>query len=350
MAKQSIILTGGTGFIGSHTYLELMSDYTVIIIDNLSNSNIKVIDKLQQISKKDIGSSNIIFYQENLLDKQKIDHIFDIYKPYAVIHFAGLKAVGESVQKPLDYYKNNLITTLNLLEVMEKYNCFNLIFSSSCTVYGDQESPLLEDSEIGKNITNPYGRSKFMIEKILQDICIANNKWNIISLRYFNPVGAHRSGLLGESPNGIPNNLMPFILKVAINNNTPYNLDSKYDKLNIFGNDYNTHDGSCIRDYIHVVDLAKGHVKALQKLTKLNGYNVYNLGTGNGISVLEIVNTFMNVNDVNIPYKITHRRAGDLAITYCNPNKSEKDLEWKAELTLEDICKDSWKFQLNNLC
>jgi UDP-glucose 4-epimerase len=347
MDKQNIILTGGLGFIGSHTYLELINDYNVIIIDNLFNSNIKVIDKLQQISNSKL--SNIIFYQVNLLDKQKLDDIFNIHKPYAVIHFAGLKAVGESVQNPLYYYQNNLISTLNLLEVMKKYECFNLIFSSSCTVYGNQKSPLLENYEIGKNITNPYGQTKFMIETILQDMHIANNKWNIISLRYFNPVGAHHSGLIGEDPKNIPNNLMPFILKVAINNNTDYNLGSNYDELNIFGDDYNTHDGSCIRDYIHVVDLAKGHVKALYKLSELTGYNVYNLGTGNGISVLEMVNTFMKVNNVNIPYKITHRRPGDLPITYCNPIKSKKELGWKAELTLEDICKDSWKFQQNNI-
>ena len=332
MDKQNIILTGGLGFIGSHTYLELINDYNIIIIDNLCNSNIKVLDKLQQISNSKL--SDIIFYQVNLLDKQKIDHIFNIHKPYAVIHFAGFKAVGESVQKPLYYYQNNLISTLNLLEVMEKYNCFNLIFSSSCTVYGNQKSPLLEDYEIGKNITNPYGQTKFMIETILQDMCIANNKWNIISLRYFNPVGAHHSGLIGEDPKNIPNNLMPFILKVAINNNTEYNLGSNYDKLNIFGNDYNTRDGSCIRDYIHVVDLAKGHVKALHKLSKLNGYNVYNLGTGNGISVLEMVNTFMKVNNVNIPYKITCRRLGDLPITYCNPIKSEKELGVESRINI----------------
>lgn len=347
MDKQNIILTGGAGFIGSHTYLELINNYNVIIIDNLFNSNIKVIDKLTAILNKTL--SDVIFYQEDLLNKQKIDQIFNIHKPYAVMHFAGFKAVSESVQKPLCYYQNNLISTLNLLEVMEKYNCFNLIFSSSCTVYGDQKSPLLEYYEIGKDITNPYGQTKFMIERILQDMCVSNNKWNIISLRYFNPVGAHPSGLIGEDPKDTPNNLMPLILKVAINNNTKYNLGSKYEILNIFGNDYNTRDGTCIRDYIHVVDLAKGHVKALIKLSKLQGYNVYNLGTGNGVSVLEMVNIFMKVNNVNIPYKITNRRSGDLPITYCNTNKSEKELEWKAELTLEDICKNSWKFQQKSI-
>ena len=352
MNKKNIILTGGSGFIGSHTYLELINNYNVIIIDNLLNSNIKVIDKLKQLTKSE--SSAVIFYQEDLLDKPKIDHIFNIHKPYAVIHFAGFKAVGESVKKPLYYYQNNLISTLNLLEVMEKYNCYNLIFSSSCTVYGNQTSPLFEELEIGKGITNPYGQTKYIIECILKDMCVSNKNWNIISLRYFNPVGGHSSGLIGEDPNDIPNNLMPIILKVATNNNTEYNLGSNYDKLNIFGNDYNTRDGSCIRDYIHVVDLAKGHVKALHKLiefteiTKFKGYNVYNLGTGNGISVLEMITVFMKVNNVNIPYIITDRRSGDLPITYCDPIKSEKELGWKAELTLEDICKDSWRFQLNN--
>lgn len=347
MNKHNIILTGGAGFIGSHTYLELMNDYNIIIIDNLCNSNIKVINSLQQI--RNSKSSKIIFYQVNLLDKQKIDNIFNIYKPYAVMHFAGLKAVAESVNKPLYYYQNNLISTLNLLEIMEKYNCFHLIFSSSCTVYGNQKSPLSEDNEIGKDITNPYGQTKFMIERILRDICTTNNKWNIISLRYFNPIGAHCSGVIGEESAGIPNNLMPYILKVAINNNTKYHLGSNYDKLNIFGNDYDTQDGTCIRDYIHVVDLAKAHIKALHKLSELNGYNVYNIGIGYGISILEVVNIFMKVNNVNIPYKITDRRPGDLPITYCNPLKSEKELEWKAELTLKDMCKDSWNFQLKNI-
>jgi UDP-glucose 4-epimerase len=345
MDKQNIILTGGTGFIGTHTYLELISNYNVIIIDNLLNSNIEVINKLQYINNS--KTSDVIFYPINLLDKEKLDQIFNTHKPYAVMHLAGLKAVGESVQKPLYYYQNNLISTLNLLEVMEKYDCYNLIFSSSCTVYGNQKSPLIENCEIGKGITNPYGQTKFMIECILKDMCVANKKWNIISLRYFNPVGAHPSGLIGENPKNIPNNLMPFIMRVAINNNTEYNLGSNYDKFNVFGNDYNTKDGSCVRDYIHVVDLAKGHLKALQKLPELKGYNVYNLGTGKGVSVLEMITTFMKVNNVNVPYVITDRRPGDLQIAYCNPIKAEKELGWKAELTLENICKDCWKFQLS---
>ena len=341
--KKTILITGGTGFIGSHTCVELMNNYNIVIIDNLINSNIKVVYRLKQIT-----SSDVKFYLYDLLDKNSLDNVFSEHRPYAVIHFAGLKSVNESVQKPLYYYQNNLISTLNLLEIMDKYNCHNLIFSSSCTVYGLQESPLDENLEIGRGITNPYGQTKFMIERILQDMCIANKKWNIIALRYFNPVGAHKSGLIGEDPNAIPNNLMPFILKVAINSNTEHYLGHNYDKLNVFGNDYNTRDGSCIRDYIHVVDLAKGHVKALQKMDELTGYNIYNLGTGNGVTVLEIVNTFMQVNNVQVPYKIADRRPGDLPITYCHPNKAEQELGWETELTLKDMCKDSWNFQLNN--
>jgi UDP-glucose 4-epimerase len=344
--KQTIILTGGAGFIGSHTYIELINNYNVIIIDNFINSNKKVIDKLKLLTNTE--SSDIIIYQTDLLNKSKLDSIFNIHKPYAVIHFAGFKAVGESVEKPLYYYQNNLISTLNLLEIMKKYNCYNLIFSSSCTVYGNQKSPLSEDLEIGRGITNPYGQTKFMIERILNDICISNDKWKIISLRYFNPVGAHISGLIGEDPNDIPNNLMPFILKVAINHNTTYNLGTNYNILNIFGNNYETRDGTCIRDFIHVVDLAKGHKKALEKIDKLSGYNIYNLGTGNGTTVLEMVNIFIKVNNVKLPYKFTDKRQGDLQETYCYPNKAEKELGWKTQKTLEDICKDSWKFQLNN--
>jgi UDP-glucose 4-epimerase len=344
MEKPTIIITGGTGFIGSHTCVELMNSYNLIVIDNLLNSKKEVIDKIKQITQKD----NIQFYNFDLLDKKQLDIIFQKYNPYGVIHFAGLKAVGESVKKPCYYYQNNLITTLNLLEVMEKNNCFKLIFSSSATVYGSQKSPLKEDFTIGQNVTNPYGQTKAMIEQILKDMCVSNNKWNIVSLRYFNPVGAHRSGLIGENPNDIPNNLMPYVLKVAINNNTTFNLGEQFNHLKIFGNDYKTYDGTGERDFIHVVDLAKGHVSALNKMVDFNGYNVFNLGTGNPTSVLELVKTFENSNNVKIPFVYTERRQGDLDICFCDPEYTYRILNWKTEKTIEDMCRDAWYFQKLN--
>lgn len=344
MEKPTIIITGGTGFIGSHTCVELMNSYNLIVIDNLLNSKKEVIDKIKQITQKD----NIQFYNFDLLDKKQLDIIFQKYNPYGVIHFAGLKAVGESVKKPCYYYQNNLITTLNLLEVMEKNNCFKLIFSSSATVYGAQKSPLKEDFTIGQNVTNPYGQTKAMIEQILKDMCVSNNKWNIVSLRYFNPVGAHRSGLIGENPNDIPNNLMPYVLKVAINNNTTFNLGEQFNHLKIFGNDYKTYDGTGERDFIHVVDLAKGHVSALNKMVDFNGYNVFNLGTGNPTSVLELVKTFENSNNVKIPFVYTERRQGDLDICFCDPEYTYRILNWKTEKTIEDMCRDAWYFQKLN--
>ena len=345
MEKPTIIITGGTGFIGSHTCVELMDSYNLVVIDNLFNSKKEVINKIKQITKKD----NIQFYNFDLLDERLLDAVFQKHKPYGVIHFAGLKAVGESLKKPCYYYQNNLISTLNLLEVMEKNNCFKLIFSSSATVYGTQKSPLKEDLPIGQNITNPYGQTKAMIEQILKDMCISNNKWNIISLRYFNPVGAHSSGLIGENPNDIPNNLMPYVLKVAVNNNTKSNLGSQFDMLNIFGDDYNTSDGTCERDFIHVVDLAKGHVSALNKMVDFNGYNVFNLGTGNPTSVLKLVNTFKKVNNVEIPFTFAARREGDLDVTFCDPNYTFNILNWKTEKTIEDMCRDAWNFQKLNV-
>ena len=345
MEKPTIIITGGTGFIGSHTCVELMDSYNLVVIDNLFNSKKEVINKIKQITKKD----NIQFYNFDLLDERLLDAVFQKHNPYGVIHFAGLKAVGESLKKPCYYYQNNLISTLNLLEVMEKNNCFKLIFSSSATVYGTQKSPLKEDLPIGQNITNPYGQTKAMIEQILKDMCISNNKWNIISLRYFNPVGAHSSGLIGENPNDIPNNLMPYVLKVAVNNNTKSNLGSQFDMLNIFGDDYNTSDGTCERDFIHVVDLAKGHVSALNKMVDLDGYNVFNLGTGNPTSVLELVTTFKKVNNINIPYKFANRREGDLDVTFCDPDYTYGILNWKTEKTISDMCRDAWNFQKLNL-
>ena len=342
--KQTIIVTGGTGFIGSHTCVELSETYEIIVIDNLCNSNKNVIDKINQLTNQ----KKITFYQEDLVNIDKLNNIFNRHKPYAVIHFAGLKAVGESLQKPIYYYQNNLISTLNLLEIMKKYECYNIIFSSSATVYGTQISPLKEDMVIGSGVTNPYGQTKFMIEVMLKDLCKSDSKWNIISLRYFNPVGAHESGLIGENPNDIPNNLMPFVLKVGIHNNTQNNLGNQFEKLNIFGNDYSTKDGTCERDFIHVVDLAKGHLASLNKMNELNGYNIFNLGTGNPTSVLEIIETFKRVNKVVLPYEFVPRREGDLEICYCDPSHTENILKWKTEKSLDDMCKDAWKFQLLN--
>lgn len=343
--KKNIIVTGGLGFIGSHTCVELMNDYNLIVIDNLGNSKIDILDKIKKITHKE----NIDVYTFDLLNKEKIENVFEKYKPYGLIHFAALKAVGESIKNPYLYYQNNLISTLNLLEVMEKHQCYNLIFSSSATVYGIQESPLKEDFCIGQNITNPYGQTKFMIEQILKDMCISNSKWTIISLRYFNPVGSHLSGLIGENPNDIPNNLMPYILKVGVNNNTDFNLGKQYNTLNIFGNDYHTPDGTCQRDFIHVVDLAKAHLKSLEKINGLSGYNVFNLGTGQPTSVLEMVHVFEKINSIKIPYQFVDKRSGDLDICFCDPNYTTRILGWETQLTLEDMCKDSWNFQLLEL-
>ena len=339
---KNILLTGGCGFIGSHTAVELLKvgQYNVTIVDNLINSKSTVIEKIKQITNKDIN-----FVELDLLDNVTLDNLFNYNKFDTVIHFAGLKAVGESVEKPLLYYQNNINSTLNLLKIMEKYNCYNLIFSSSATVYGTSKSPLTENSNIGIGISNPYGRTKYMIEQILKDLCVSNDKWKITSLRYFNPVGADKSGLIGEDPNGIPNNLMPFILKVAIQNNLNKFIDHKYNYLNIFGDDFNTKDGTGVRDYIHVTDLALGHIAAIEKLK--NGYNYYNLGSGNGYSVLEMVKTFERVNKIKIPYKITNRRLGDLDETFCNPKKAERELGWKVKMNLEDISIDSWNYCLN---
>ena len=338
--KPTIIITGGSGFIGSHTCVELGKDFQLVIVDNLYNSSQLSLQKVEELM-----TEKVIFYQEDLLNLDKIDSIFAIHKPYAVIHFAGLKAVGESIQKPLFYYQNNLNSTLNLLEIMKKYQCFKLIFSSSATVYGTQQSPLKEDMNIGQGVTNPYGQTKFMIERILKDVCVSDSQWSIISLRYFNPVGAHPSGLIGENPNDIPNNLMPYILKVAINNNTDTNLGKQFDQLKIFGSDYSTQDGTCERDFIHVVDLAKGHLAALQKINQLTGYHVFNLGTGKPVSVLTMVTTFEKVNQVKIPYLFTDRRPGDLEVCFCDPGYTQKNLDWTTEKTLEDMCLDAWRFQ-----
>jgi UDP-glucose 4-epimerase len=337
----NILVTGGCGFIGSHTCVELLKkDYNVIIIDNLVNSNSEVISKIESVS----NNKKVFFYEIDMLNIRSLKNIFEMYDFYGVMHFAGLKAVGESVKQPLLYYQNNLQSTLNLLEMMKKYSCCNLIFSSSATVYGTSVSPLSEKSATGIGITNPYGMTKYMIECILKDFAQANNNFNIVALRYFNPIGSHPSGLLGENPNDIPNNLMPYLLKVAVQNNTKFKLGTRYNYLSVFGNNYPTKDGTGIRDYIHVVDLAKGHVKALDKNNK--GYHVYNLGSGKGFSVLDLIKCFEKVNNVNIPYNIVERRNGDLSEVFCSPQKSLKELNWKTHLTIEDMCRDAWNFQL----
>ncbi len=330
-----ILVTGGIGYIGSHTCVELLKeDNEIVIIDNLSNSNIDVINRLEKITSKKIK-----LYVEDLLNKSAIDKIFDENKFDLVMNFAGVKAVGESVKDPLKYYMNNVVTTVNLLDIMRKHNVKKFIFSSTATVYGVPETiPITEDAKVG-NTTNPYSTTKYMVETILKDLYKSDNSWSIAILRYFNPIGAHESGLIGEAPNGIPNNLMPYILKVA-GNELPY--------LNVFGNDYNTHDGTGVRDYIHVVDLAKGHVKAIKKLNEKNDVYIYNLGTGIGYSVLDIVNNFEKVNNIKIDYKITERRPGDIDEYFSNPEKAKNELGWVAEKNIEDMCRDSWNWQKNN--
>ena len=330
-----ILVTGGLGYIGSHTVVELLNkDYDVVVIDNLSNSKIEVVDYIKEITKKEFT-----FYKEDLCNYNKIDKIFNKENFDCIIHFAGYKSVGESVNNPIMYYENNLLSTLNLLKVMTKYNCHKFIFSSSATVYGTPERlPITEDCNVG-GTTNPYGTTKLMIEKILSDFIIANPDNSIIVLRYFNPIGSHESGLIGENPNGIPNNLMPYIVRVA---------NKELEILSIFGNDYDTHDGTGVRDYIHVVDLAKGHIAALGKVNKDNGIFYYNLGTGKGYSVLDIVNTFKNVNKVDVPYKIVDRREGDVAACYADPSLAYKELGWKAEYGIEKMCEDSYNYILNN--
>ena len=331
----SILVTGGLGFIGSHAVVELLdADYDVVVIDNLSNSSIDVKDKIKEITGKEIA-----FYQDDVCDLDALEKIFTEHKIDAVMHFAGYKAVGESVQKPIMYYENNLVSTLHLCKKMLEHDCYKMIFSSSATVYGDPEVlPLTEECKVG-GTTNPYGTTKLMIERILKDINISNPKFTPVILRYFNPIGAHKPGLIGEKPNGIPNNLMPYIVRVA---------SGELEILSIFGNDYDTPDGTGVRDYIHVVDLAKGHLKALEKANKSEGVFYYNLGTGNGYSVLDLVNSFEKVNNIKVPYKIVDRRPGDIASCYADPSKAEKELGWKAELDLEDMMRDSYNFILKN--
>lgn len=329
-----ILVTGGCGYIGSHTCVELLNEgYEVVIVDNFSNSKKDVLDKIKEITHKDFK-----FYQGDVCDKDLMKKIFSNEKIDAVIHFAGYKAVGESVKKPLMYYRNNIDSTLTLCEVMSEHNVKKLVFSSSATVYGSPKSlPIKEDFPL--STTNPYGSTKLMIEGILKDLYISDNEWSIAVLRYFNPIGAHESGLIGENPNDIPNNLMPYIVKVAT---------GELECLSIFGNDYDTKDGTGVRDYIHVVDLSKGHLKAIEKIKNETGIDYYNLGTGNGYSVLEIVNNFSKVNNVKVNYKITERRPGDIAECYADPSYAKEKLGWTATKGIEEMCRDAYNFVIKN--
>ncbi|MXR69389.1 UDP-glucose 4-epimerase GalE [Shewanella sp. JBTF-M18] len=330
----TILVTGGAGYIGSHTVVELLNDdQQVVIIDNLSNSSVEALKRVEQITNK-----GVTFYQGDVLNKAFLQKVFTDHDIDAVIHFAGLKAVGESVAQPLRYYENNVTGTLVLCEVMAEFNVKNLVFSSSATVYGDPASlPITEDFPTGA--TNPYGQSKLMVEHILKDLHHSDASWNIARLRYFNPVGAHESGLIGEDPNDIPNNLMPFIAQVAV---------GQREKLSVFGDDYDTHDGTGVRDYIHVVDLAKGHLKALEKLNTQPGLVTYNLGTGQGYSVLDMVKAFEKACGHAIAYQIAPRRPGDIAACYADPNKAQTELNWQATHTIEDMANSSWHWQSSN--
>ena len=331
----AILVTGGTGYIGSHTVVELQnSGYDVVVCDNLSNSSEKSLERIQMITGKPVK-----FYLADIRDRAATNQIFDNESIDSVIHFAGLKAVGESVAKPWEYYDNNITGTLTLLDVMRQHDVKNIIFSSSATVYGDPAFvPITEECPKGQ-CTNPYGWTKSMLEQILTDIQKADPAWNVVLLRYFNPIGAHKSGLIGEDPNGIPNNLMPYVTQVAI---------GKRPELGVFGNDYDTHDGTGVRDYIHVVDLAVGHVKALIKIEEKAGLKIYNLGTGNGYSVLDIVHNFESATGVHVPYSIQPRRPGDIATCYASADKAKEELGWVAENDIRDMCADSWKWQQMN--
>ncbi|MDF2534505.1 MAG: lnpD [Bacillales bacterium] len=329
-----VLVTGGAGYIGSHTCVELLNEgHEVVVVDNFCNSQLESIRLVEKITGKSVK-----FYKADVRNEAELDLIFTENIIDAVIHFAGLKAVGESVEKPMEYYHNNILSTLVLCQVMKKYGVKRLVFSSSATVYGIHNvSPYVEDMPL--SATNPYGWSKLMMEQILSDICVSDSEWRVALLRYFNPIGAHESGLIGENPNGIPNNLMPFITQVAV---------GIREKLNVFGDDFETHDGTGVRDYIHVVDLAMGHLKALEKLDELNGTEAFNLGTGVGYSVLDVVKTFENQSGVQIPYQVLDRRAGDIASYFSNPEKAKVRLDWQATKGLDDMCRDSWRWQCQN--
>lgn len=328
---EKILVTGGAGFIGSHTVIELLdAGHEVVVVDNLVNSSSKSLEVVEHITGKKIP-----FYQEDIRDEDILFSIFEKEKPTGVIHFAALKAVGESTQIPLQYYDNNIGGLLSLLKVMEQVQCKNLIFSSSATVYGDPHTvPILEDFPL--SVTNPYGRTKLMTEEILKDLYKADSTWNIVLLRYFNPIGAHTSGDLGENPNGIPNNLLPYVTQVAV---------GKLKEVQVFGNDYPTPDGTGVRDYIHVMDLARGHVAAMKKLAPNSGLNIYNLGTGQGYSVLEFITNMENVVGHQIPYRIVSRRPGDIASCYADPSKAKEELGWQAAFSIKEMCQDAWRWQ-----
>ena len=331
----AVLVTGGAGYTGSHTCVELLNaGVDVVIVDNFYNCKKSSIDRIKALTNREFK-----WYECDIRDYDGMDTIFKKEQIDSVIHFAGLKAVGESVEKPLEYFDNNVNGTLILLDVMRKNGCKKIVFSSSATVYGmNNVSPLTEDMQVG-GVTNPYGRTKFMIECILQDLYVSDKEWSICLLRYFNPIGAHKSGTMGEDPNGIPNNLMPYITQVAI---------GKREKLGVFGNDYDTHDGTGVRDYIHVVDLALGHVKAVEKVNGEKGLFIYNLGTGKGYSVLDVVKAFEKASGKKVPYQIMPRRAGDIATCYSDPSKALKELGWKAERDIEEMCEDSWRWQSQN--
>ncbi|MCL4101175.1 UDP-glucose 4-epimerase GalE [Fibrobacter sp. HC4] len=331
----NILLTGGAGYIGSHTIIELdKAGHSVVVVDNLVNSSEESLRRVAQIIGKPVP-----FVKADVRDAASMNEVFEKYSFDACIHFAGLKAVGESVAKPLEYYENNMNATFVLLDVMRKHNCKNFIFSSSATVYGDPAIiPITEECPKGQ-CTNPYGKTKSMLEEVLMDLQKADPEWNVVLLRYFNPIGAHQSGLIGENPNGIPNNLMPYITQTAV---------GLRQELGVFGNDYDTPDGTGVRDYIHVCDLAAGHVCALQAIERKCGLAIYNLGTGHGYSVLDVVHAFEKANGLKVPYSIKPRRAGDIATCYCNPAKAKAELGWEAKYGIEDMCRDSWNFQKNN--
>ena len=338
-ADTCVLVTGGAGFIGSHTVIELLqSGYEVVVVDDLSNASVVALDRVRQIVG-DEAASRLTFYQDNVLDRDAMNRIFDEHPADRVIHFAGFKAVGESVTKPIEYYHNNLESTLTLVDVMRNHGCKSIIFSSSSTVYGDPDKlPLTEESP-KKACTNPYGWTKWMIEQILTDLHTADPEWDVVLLRYFNPIGAHPSGLIGEDPKGIPNNLVPYVAQVAV---------GKLKAVQVFGDDYPTPDGTGVRDYIHVVDLAKGHVAALAWMNGKSGVEVFNLGTGTGTSVLEVIRAFSKACGKELPYVIKPRRGGDIAANWCDASKAERMLGWKAQYDIDDMCRDSWNWQSHN--